>query len=155
MTLYQIKENYLELLNLEDESLADTIEGLEGDLLDKADNISCLIKALKCEAEAISNEAKTLQERAKAKLNKADRLTQYLFDTMKQLDKPKIETTRNVLSIKKNPESVKTLEDFYNDEYMKEVVNISLDKAKLKEDLKAGIKVDGAWLEQKERLEVK
>jgi hypothetical protein len=157
MTLFEIKEQYLSLMesDLDEVTFADCLEGLEGDLEDKADNIACLIKSLKCEADAIKGEAKTLQERAKAKEGKADRLTQYLFDTMKQLDKPKIETARNVLSIKKNPVSVITLADFYSDEYMKEVVEVRLDKAKLKEDLKAGVVVDGAWLEQKERLEVK
>jgi autotransporter translocation and assembly factor TamB len=157
MTLFEIKDQYLTLMgmDLDEVTLRDTLESLDGDLEDKADNIAYLIKSLKCEAEAIKGEAKTLQERAKAKEIKADKLTQYLFDTMKQLDKPKIETARNVLSIKKNPVSVVTLDGFYHDEYMNEVVEIRLDKAKLKEDLKAGVVVDGAWLEQKERLEVK
>ena len=157
MTLFEIKEQYLSLMemDLDEVTFADCLEGLQGDLEDKADNIAYIVKTLKAEADAIKGEAKTLQERAKAKLNKADRLTQYLFESMKQLNKPKIETTRNCLSIKKNPVSVVTLEDFCNDEYMKEVVEVKIDKAKLKEDLKAGIKVDGARLEQKERLEVK
>ena len=156
MTLFEIKEQYLSLMemDLDEVTFADCLEGLEGDLEDKADNIAYIVKTLKAEADAIKGEAKTLQERAKAKLNKADRLTQYLFETMKQLDKAKIETARNVLNIKKNPVSVVTLEDFYNDEYMREFVEVKLDKAKLKEDLKAGIVVDGARLEQKERLEV-
>ena len=157
MTLFEIKEQYLSLMemDLDEVTFTDCLEGLEGDLEDKADNIAYIVKTLKAEADAIKGEAKTLQERAKAKLNKADRLTQYLFESMKQLEKTKIETARNCLSIKKNPESVKTVEDFYNDEYMREFVEVKLDKAKLKEDLKAGIKVDGARLEQKERLEVK
>ena len=157
MTLFEIKEQFKALMemDLDEVTLRDTLEGLQGDLEDKADNIAYIVKTLKAEADAIKVEAKTLQERAKAKLNKADWFTQYLFEAMKQLEKTKIETARNVLSIKKNPASVKTVEDFYNDEYMNKVVEVKLDKAKLKEDLKAGIKVDGARLEQKERLEVK
>ena len=157
MTLFEIKEQYLSLMemDLDEVTFADCLEGLQGDLEDMADNVAYIVKTLKAEADAIKNEAKTLQERAKAKLNKADRLTQYLFESMKQLEKTKIETARNCLSIKKNPVSVVTLEDFYNDEYMREFVEVKLDKAKLKEDLKAGVVVDGARLEQKERLEVK
>jgi outer membrane murein-binding lipoprotein Lpp len=157
MTLFEIKEQYLSLMesDLDEVTFADCLEGLEGDLEDKVDNIAYIVKTLKAEADAIKNEIKSLQERVKAKDSKADKLTQYLFDTMKQLDKPKIETARNVLSIKKNPVSVVTLDDFYNGEYIKEVLTLSLDKAKLKEDLKAGHIIKGAWLEQKERLEVK
>ena len=157
MKLFEIKEQYLSLMesDLDEVTFTDCLEGLQGDLEDKADNIAYIVKTLKAEADAIKVEAKTLQERAKAKLNKADWFTQYLFETMKQLEKTKIETARNCLSIKKNPASVNTVEDFYNDEYMTKVVEVKLDKAKLKEDLKAGIKVDGARLEQKERLEVK
>ena len=157
MTLFEIKEQYLSLMesDLDEVTFADCLEVLQGDLEDKADNIAYIVKTLKAESDAIKNEIKALQERVKAKDSKADKLTQYLFNTMKQLDKPKIETARNVLSIKKNPVSVVTLDDFYNDTYMNEVTEVKLDKAKLKEDLKAGVVVSGAWLEQKERLEVK
>jgi seryl-tRNA synthetase len=157
MTLFEIKEQFKSLmeLDLDDQTLADTLESLEFDFEEKADNIAYIIKTLKAEAEAIKNEAKTLQERAKNKEINADRLKDYLLKTMLDLDKKKIETTRNVITIKKNPPSVATLTDFYNGEYMKEVVEVKLDKAKLKEDLKAGVVVDGAWLVQQERLEVK
>ena len=157
MTLFEIKEQFRSLmeLDLDEQTLSDTLESLEFDLEEKADNIAYIIKTLKAEADAIKNEVKALQERAKSKEINADRLTDYLLNTMLDLGKSKIETTRNVIAIKKNPPSVVTLTDFYNEEYMKEIVEIKLDKAKLKEDLKAGIKVDGAWLVQQERLEVK
>lgn len=79
MHLYEISENFRTMAAmLEDEdpevqaAAKDTLEAIQGEFSDKADNIACLIKELKADAEAIKEEADKLSQRAKAKKSKAD-----------------------------------------------------------------------------------
>lgn len=157
MKLYEIREEILRLgeLDIDEQTMNDTLESLQFELEEKADNIACLIKTLQAETEAIKAEAKNLTERAKAKEAKADKLTQYLFDTFKAVGADKIETARNVIAIKKNPCSVVLDEGFYIDEYMVEKISIQPDKENIKDELKNGVVIAGARLEQKERLAIK
>ena len=160
MKLYEIKENYLKLLNmdLDDQTLQDTLESLDADLEEKADNIACLIKSLEAEKEAIKNEVDGLMLRMTQKQVKADKLKQYLFDTFKALNKEKIETSRNVLQVKKNPPSVVLDEDFLNwaSQNKPELTRIKVeaDKTAIKEILK-NEELPFARLEVKERLVIK
>lgn len=112
MKLYEIKDTYLALIEamesgeIPEEAIADTLEAVEGEFSDKADNIACLHKALKAEAAAIKQEADALASRAKAKMSKADALADYLLGSMQALGKDKLETPRNVLKVTLNPPSV-------------------------------------------------
>lgn len=160
-TLYSIKEQFLKLadMDLDEQTLKDTLESLEFDLEEKIDNISSLIKSLEAEETALKNEVDNLLTRAKSKAKKACDLKEYLFNTLKQLDRSKFETTRNVLIIKKNPVSVILDDDFqkyssYEKYCITEIIS-KPDKTRIKEDLKKGIEIKGARLEQKERLEIK
>jgi seryl-tRNA synthetase len=157
MRLYEIKEEFLRLaeMDLDEQTLADTLESLQGELDEKADNIACLIKQLEAEAEAIKNESKNLADRAIAKQNKADKLNEYLFTTFKTLNINKIETARNVIQVKKNPISVVLEEGFNNPCYMSTKIVTTPDKSLIKEYLQQGNELKGAKLEQKERLVLK
>lgn len=157
MKLYEIKEEFLRLadMDLDEQTLKDTLESLEFDLEEKIDSVACFIKSLEAEETALKNEVDNLLVRAKNKAKKADSLKQYLFNTLKQLDKPKFETSRNVLSIKKNPVSVVLDEGFNESKYIVEKVSYQADKVSIKEALQNGEIIPGARLEQKERLEVK
>lgn len=112
MNLYTISESYQELLDLiemgeiPEEAIADTLEAVEGEFVDKVDSIACCIKAKKAEIEAIKAEAKKLTDRVSTKQNAVDRLEKYLFDTMVKLDKKKVETPRNVISVRNKAPSV-------------------------------------------------
>ena len=158
LKMYELVGMYNELRNMEieDENVfLDTLEGLEGDIESKADNIACIIKEHLAEAEAIKNEEKRLAERRKSIENKAEKLKVYLFNSLKAVNMNKIETARNKLSIRKNPSKLVLVNDFYIDEYVEEIKEIRIDKAKIKEDLKAGKIVEGAMLEQTERIDIK
>lgn len=157
MKLYEIKEQFLRLadMELDEQTMNDTLESLQFDLEEKADNIACLIKQLEAESDAIKSEAKNLTERAKSKEAKAEKLTAYLFDAFKAVGAQKVETARNIITIKKNPFSVVLDDDFSVNEYLIEKTIIQADKEKLKADLKDGKTIPGARLEQKERLAIK
>ena len=157
MKMYELTEMYIRLLSMDmdEDVFNDTLEGLEGDIEYKVDNIACVIKELNSDAEAIKNEEKKLADRRKAKENKATRLKEYLHQCLSAMDKNKIETARNLISIRKNPAKVVLVNDFYNDAYAEVVETVKIDKNKLKEDLKAGKIVEGATLEQGTSLNIK
>lgn len=112
MKLYEISETRLRFLEaiesgeIPEEAIADTLAGIDGEFDEKADDIACYIKSLLSEAQAMKAESDTLTERAAAKKHKADKLTDYLFQQFKLSGKSKLETARNVLSIRKNPPAV-------------------------------------------------
>ena len=157
MKLYEIKQDFLRLaeMDLDEQTMQDTLESLQFELEEKADNIACLIKQVEAEAEAIKTEAKNLTDRAKAKETKVERLTQYLLDTLKAVGTDKIETTRNILQVKKNPVSVVLDEGFNHPGFITTKLTTVPDKSLIKEWLQQGKELDGARLEQRERLVIK
>lgn len=114
MTLYEISNIYSEVLDADipDEALIDTLEGIQGDFKDKADNLACYIKSLKSDVIALKAEAKSLTERARAKENKTERLKEYLFACMRSANIQKIETARNKIQIAKKTPTLKACEGF-------------------------------------------
>ena len=108
MTLYEISDNYLQLLaaieagDIPEEAISDTLEAVEGELDDKIDNIACYIKSLRAEAEIIKAEEHNLAARRKAKESKAERLAEYLSDAMQRSNKTKLETARNKISFRRS-----------------------------------------------------
>ena len=152
-TLYEISDQYAAFLaavesgEIPDEAIADTLAGLDGDLEDKIDSIACIIKQLNAEADAIK------AERQQAKAHKADRLKDYIRQSMALAGKKKIETARNRISIGKpiprvaitNIDALRTAPDIWKPyDYGKET---NIDKAKLKEMLQAGTVVPGAEMQ--------
>lgn len=112
MKLYEISKSYEALLTaieneeIPEEAVKDTLDAVQGEFEEKADNIACIIKSLKAEEAALKAEEAALKRRRTAKANAVERLTQYLFDNMETMGGGKIETARNVLSIRKNPQSL-------------------------------------------------
>lgn len=161
MKLYEIKEQYLQLLNssIDEDYLIDSLESLEADFDDKADNVACYIKQLEYEAEAIKKEIEALKQRNEQKLKEADKLKEYLFNNLKALNKTKIETSRNNIQIKKNPPSVVLDEAFMNwaIQHKPELTKVKYepDKQQIKDILKNEIELPYARLEQKERINIK
>lgn len=163
MNLYEISNDYLSFMeaiesgDIPEESIADTLQAIEGDFESKIDNIACFVKSLEAESKAISDEAKNLVERSKAKQNKADRLREYIFSALKLTGIQKVETARNTVGIKKNPPKV-VIDD--ESAFLKQYpdyakIKTELDKASVKDALKGGNEFDGASLVQGESLSLK
>lgn len=112
MKLYEISDAFKSFMDaveageIPEEAIPDTLAGIEGEFEDKADAIACLIKSTDAEAEAIKAEVRTLSDRARSKNAAADRMRDYLLTSMQAIDKKKIETPRNVISVAKKPDSV-------------------------------------------------
>jgi len=170
MTLYEINQTYQEFFDkvesgeIPEEAVSDTLESLDGEFEDKADNIACYIKSLLSDAQAIKAESDSLLERAKAKKAKADRLTDYLYQAFKVRGKDKLETTRNVLKIRKSPPAVQIDDEAAFIDWAQgweettpftTIHKPTINKAAIKEALKAGEEIPHAKLVSGEKLTIK
>lgn len=166
MKLYEINQKYLEILEaIENEEIPmdcikDALDSIEGDFETKLDSIVSYIKNLKIEKEAIRDEMKTLQARVKSKENKIDGLTEYVKTSMEIFSKKKIETPRNVISVRKSPEKLV----IKNEELAKEmltkieggvIIETRINKQLLKEKMKEGESFEFAELKAGKTLMIK
>lgn len=164
LTLYQIAGQYreLETLSVSDDLppdvIRDTLEGLTGDLEVKATNVAYFTRNLEATADMIEEAARAMQDRAKRLRKRADSVRQYLLYNMQVAGIRKIEAPEFTLAIRTNPPAVVIRDGIeLPDEFMvqPEPPPPRPDKKRIAEALKAGRSVEGCWLEQGERLEIK
>lgn len=164
LALYEISNQYLADLNklndldLDEQTFLDTLEGLSGELEQKAINVAMYIKNLEVSADAIKQAEKSMADRRKAIENKNDKIRKYLLENMLKTGITKIECPHFVLSVRKNPAAVEVLmQDAIPDEYfdIPEPPPPTLNKKRLAEDLKAGVVIEGARLTQGNTLQIK
>lgn len=163
-SLYQLSNEFQEaqikLLesDFDEQTIADTLEGMAGDLETKAVNVAMFIRNVETTADAIKQAETEMANRRKSLEKKADAIRQYLKDNMQRCGITKIESPYFALTIKKNPPTViidnagLIPERFY---VHPEPPAPYPDKKAIAEELKAGKEVNGAHLEQAERLEIK
>ena len=164
MTLYELTSDYLNLLELaedpdiDEQAFLDTLESIEGELEDKADNYAKVIRSLEADAAACDAEAKRLRAKKQTIENNVKRMKGALQYAMQTTGKVKFKTPLFSFGIRKNPASVvidtANVRDF-PDEYIIESEPI-LDKKALKDALKAGEDLTGlCHLEQTESLQIR
>ena len=83
----------------------DTLDGIEEAFEDKAVNVAIIIKSLRAEAEQLKAEKLRLAKRQTQKERAAERLEQYLLNSMQAIGRDKIDKPQAVIRVKKNPES--------------------------------------------------
>lgn len=115
MRIYEIAENYRTLFEAMDaegelsedkmQAYFDTLEGIEGEFDEKAENVACCIKELEVEVKALESEEKTLKARRKAKKNLQERLKALLIENMKMLGKKRIDAPKARITVRNNAES--------------------------------------------------
>lgn len=93
------------------EAWFDTLEGIEGEFMLKAENTAQYIKHLKAESEAIDAEIKKLQARSRSRKNRIDNLKQYLMTCMKQMELKKVDGVQARITIRKNAPSLKIADE--------------------------------------------
>lgn len=158
--LYEINQTLMNLQETEDGIICT----LTGELLTTADlkklavekdtvieNLACWYKELETDADGIDAEIKRLQERKKAKKNKAEQLKKVLAD---ELDGKKFETPKCVMSFRKSTSVAVDNEDIIPSGYLVEQ-KPKVDKVAIKKALNAGIEVAGCRLETKNNLQIK
>jgi hypothetical protein len=167
MRLYELTAQYraLEALESSDdlpaEVIRDTLDGLEGQLQEKATNVALFIRNLESTADAIDEAATTMQARGTRLRARAQSLQQYLLFHMQAAGITKVESPYFTLQVKKNPPSVVIdSENLIPAKFMRTPEpppppKAAPDKKAIADAIKAGEEVPGAHSVQGERIEIK
>lgn len=160
LKLYELSTDYREalenLIDLEDEAVQDTLEGLKGALEIKSINVAKYIGNLNATADAIDNAIKQMAARKKAFQNKANRIKDWLKLNMESCKISEIIAPEFVLKIVLNPPKlIIGEEDLIPKKFKVRVVTITIDKNAIKKVLNNGKEVQGATLTQSTRLQIK
>ena len=163
-TLYELTEQYQKLLELADDPdieldvFQDTLDGLTGEIENKANGYGAVIRELEADTDALDAEIRRLTTRKAKKKEVISRMKESLKRAMEMTDKPRIQTALFTFSIKRNPPSVVMETDDWRrvpEEFLK-TSDPTIDKAKVKEALKNGELFPGvAHLEQTDRLDIR
>lgn len=148
LSLYQIKNGFMELNNaddIRDEDKAKINEQLSIALKDKSSDIIWYHFENKDLIEQVDNEIKRLQAFKKFLVNRDERYNNYVMQNMKQLGIEKIETKGGSVQVAKSPLSVEiTDENKIPTDFLKIEMVQKVDKNKIKEEFKkTGEVLDG------------
>ncbi|MCE5093501.1 siphovirus Gp157 family protein [Staphylococcus chromogenes] len=158
--LFQLSTSYQQVLDLIEqgmnpEDLKDTLDSIEVELNVKVDNTIGLKRSVDADVDAIDKEIKRLQGLKQQKQNFSDRLKNYLQDMLDVQGLQKFRTPTNYIYKRKNAPSVYvTNEKVIDSDYWISQAP-KLNKKQIKEDIKAGITVEGAELRESESLVIK
>lgn len=155
---YREQFDRLEQMELDEKTLADTLESISGDIEEKAINVAKFIKNLEAGARAIEDQAEIMKSRSDAIKKKAEHMKDYLLANLQHAKVAKIESPFFVIAIRKNPQSLKIDDEKKIPPRFLAVPKPPepyIDKDAVKKALKAGHEVPGARLEQKNRLEIR
>lgn len=173
MTLYDIDERLVTLLNdhfdtddgaiyESEEELAKKIDEVALELDTKIENIGCYIKNLEADVEALKKEEDNLKIRRKGAENKIEGLKRYLngyltavYPNEDDRRKWKFKTPKVVLGYRKSTTvEVPDLEKL-DKNFIKIKTETSADKTAIKEAIKNGTEVKGAFLKDNINLSIK
>ena len=162
-SLYELTSELLQLFDMardedvDPECLEDTMDMVQGTFVEKADGYGKVIQQLTAEAESIDQEIKRLQARKKRILPNIDRMKSHLQNAMEVTGLRKFQAVLFSFAIRACPPKVVIDEVFVEnipDEYLV-YAQPTVDKMKIKEDLKAGKDLGGlAHLEAAEVLSI-
>lgn len=163
MTLYELTEDYTNLLLLAEDpeadpqAIKDTLEGIEGALEDKADGYAKVIRQMKADAEGLDAEIRRLQARKAAITANTDRMKQALEESMRATGKTKFKTALFSFGIQKNPKTVRVDEEHWESIPIDYLIpqDPKIDKKRIKKELEAGAEFTWATLEQTESLRIR
>ena len=133
--IYQLANNYETVLNMlyneeiDEQMIFDTLESIEGEIEDKADNYAKIIKELEAKQKARKEEAKRLTDSAKVFENRVKALKNNLFNAMKETGKTKFATNLFSFNIAKNGgKQALTIDGEVPEEYTKTIIENDTDK---------------------------
>ena len=164
ITLYELSQDYRQALDtltdpendLPAEVIADTLEGLQGTLEDKAVNVAKFFKNLEATAQAIKGAEQRMAQRRNAIEHRVASMKDYLKTHMEACGITKIESPWFTLAIQKNPAAVEIMdEDTIPDEFVEIVTTRKVNKAGIKQAIEAGTDVPGAVLTRGTRLAIR
>jgi hypothetical protein len=166
LSLYQLSSHYIQALDfLTDPELAipieavnDTLEGLGGEIEDKAINVAKFIRNMETTANAIKKAEVDMAKRRKSLETRMQWLEDYLKSSMEATGITKIECPYFKLSIAKNPPSLDLFDSQAVPSKYKHIETVTtehIDKAAIKAALSSGKTIAGARLVKGTHLVIK
>ena len=154
MTLYEINEAILNLVDMETGEIADVeaFDALTMQKEEKLENIALYIKNLTADAKAFAEQEEIFAERKKAAQKRIESLKSYLTYA---LDGQKFSTTKCAVSFRKSEKIEITDEAILPKDYVTETVTIKPDKTAIKNAIKSGQEVSGAQLVENLNISIK
>ena len=153
MKLYEMTEEYrLALADLSDLDLPkdvvdDTLEGLAGEVQEKALAVGAFVLNVDADIQTLKDHKSKIDERIKALTNRNEGLKNYLRSNMEACGISKIESPMFNVSIRKPSKSVDILDkDLIPEEYIKTTITTTPIKADISKAIKAGEMIPGAQL---------
>lgn len=164
LTLYTIADSYLQDvaklqdLDLDPQTIADTLEGMAGDLEVKATNVAMFIRNLESLCDQIKQAEAAMAARRKAIETRAESIREYLLTNMVRTGITKIESPYFKIALRNNPPSV-VVDDptAIPAKYMRqaEAPPPAPDKKEIKAAIEFGENVPGARLVTKQSVTIK
>lgn len=158
-TLYELTGQYLALMEIAEEAdpdiLRDTLEALDGEIEEKADNCAKVIKNLEGQADVLDKEIERLQGKKKGISNSIKSIKGNLERCMINTGKRKFKTTLFSFGIQKNPPTVSVVNEAAIPENFWKQQDPVLDKKALTEFLKENGPTEYAQLTQGESLRIR
>ncbi len=164
MTIYEITSDYLQLMQmmedpeLDPQTLADTMEGIEGELEDKADNYARVMKNMEADLNGIKAEIDRLSTRKKTIENNIKRMKEALQFSMETTGKTKFKTELFSFGIRKNAPAVVMDEPYIENvpERFLKYSDPTINRSAIKEAIQNGEDLEGlAHLEQNSSLSIR
>jgi len=166
MNLYELSENYrqaeaelkalLELDDIKPDVVSSILDSMQVEVEAACIELGKYACNLQATADAIDEKAQKMLYRRRKILDQVAQVKYYIMHNMQRAKIQKIEAHYFNLSVRKNPLKLLVHDESDIDEHYVSFERVrKLNKAKLKEDLKAGMKVPGAKLERSERLDIR
>ena len=162
--LYELAAEYrqqmdaLNDLDLDNATIADTLESISGDLEAKCTNVGLAIRNMESLEEQIGNEINRLKANKDRVAARAKGIREYLLQNMQRCEISKIASPWFTLSVRNNPPKV-IIHDPASvpQEYMRQppIPAPEPDKKAIAEALKRGEEVGDCYLEQTQSLIIK
>ena len=150
----------LEVLNFDEETILDTLEGESTELQDKIEDYGYVIRNRSSLVDAMNAEIERMTERRNAELKRVENIKSWLLENMQRCSITKIECPVFTITVQVNPASVEVLDEAQIPEaYMRQpeikIPPKQADKKLIATALKSGLEVSGCALKQSNRLVIK
>ena len=164
MKLYEISQGMIDTLDiflesdgndLDKENYSEIMLFLRDELKNKSSSLLKYIQDLQAKSKIAKEESDRLLKLSRARLNKAERLKNYLVSTLQALEMKKIETDLGSYGLRRSPAV-----DVYDmaalpDEFIRVTEERKADKEKIKEYIKANGELKGARIVDNYSLQIR
>ncbi len=147
--LYKIANEYAQLVNedLEPEFIADTLEGISGELSDKVEQLLAICKNQAAYSEALKDESRKFAERAKAEENRVASIKEYIAKSLDTAGMKTMKAGLHQVTLRAPSKSVEITDaDSLPSDLVEYETTIKPDKLAIKHLLTAGQVVPGAQI---------